>query len=119
MDFYNFTYCRLWTQDDGKMVVSPYLSLFALIVFVAAASPLSCTSDRQTTLSLLGFFPCLRDTPASQLSHCDLMILGSVELAIEEINASPAGEYNCFRLNLTHNITNNVSQVSKARAVVE
>lgn len=94
------------------------ISLFTLIVFVVAASPLSCNPDSQTTLSLLGFFPCLRDAPASQLSHCDIMILGSVELAIEEINASPAGEYNCFRLNLTHKITNNASEVGLLNAVV-
>ncbi|XP_019850712.1 PREDICTED: gamma-aminobutyric acid type B receptor subunit 2-like isoform X1 [Amphimedon queenslandica] len=90
------------------------ISLFALIVFVVKASSLSCNPDSQTTLSLVGFFPCLRDAPASQLSHCDLMILGSVELAIEDINASPAGEYNCFRLNLTHKITNNASEAVDA-----
>lgn len=92
------------------------LSILSVLVLAVVYS--SAAEDHHTTLQLLGFFPCLptsNSPPPSQLfSDCDLMTLGSVELALEEVN-TVLREHNCFQLNLTSKIMDGTPQVSSKR----
>lgn len=110
-------YVRTVINGRRSMGRWPGLSILSVLVLAVVYSS-AAAEDHHTTLQLLGFFPCLptsNSPPPSQLfSDCDLMTLGSVELALEEVN-TVLREHNCFQLNLTSKIMDGTPQVSSKR----